>query len=67
MRKSKGSIIRVDGQTLSFAGKVFPLRNIAYFEKFEVMRKKGIGKVLFFTILVLVAAGLVSFATMKGF
>ena len=60
MRKSKDSIIRIDGQVLTFAGKVFPLRNIAYFEKFEVKRKTGIGKVFFLTVLVLVAIGVAS-------
>ena len=60
MRRSKDSTIRVDGQVLTFAGKVFPLRNIAYLEKSEVKRKKGFRIILLVTALVLISVGLAS-------
>ncbi len=54
MAKDKDTIIELDSQTLSYSGKVFPLRNIAYFEKHKVKRKSGVGWILTLTILVVV-------------
>ena len=55
-RKSKESTFRGDGQTLNYDEEVLPLRNIAYFKKWEAKGKSGVGKVLLTTVLVLAAS-----------
>jgi hypothetical protein len=42
-------LLLVDNQALSYAGKVIPIRNIAYFEKFEI--KKPYGTVSLYTLI----------------
>ena len=42
---------------------MFPLRNIAYFEKYEIKKKSGVGKVLLTTVLSLVAPVVVTVVT----
>lgn len=66
MRKKRYSELRVDRQILSYDGKVFPLRNIAYFEKSKLKRKTGIGKILLLTVLVLAAVVVASAANDYG-
>ena len=67
LSKKEDSMMRIDRQALRFAGKVFPLRNIAYLEKIEVKRKTGIGKVFFLTILVAIGVALAFYVEAETF
>jgi hypothetical protein len=58
MKKREDDEIVVDNHTLRYIGKVIPIRNIAYFEKFKVKKKKGITKILFITIIVGILAAI---------
>lgn len=62
MAQLNESVIRVDGQTLRYGGKVFPLRNIAYFEISKEKWNTGIRKSLLSTLIILVVTVLLASA-----
>ncbi|MFQ5566290.1 MAG: DUF6232 family protein [Paracoccaceae bacterium] len=52
MAKRDESLLIVDSNTLKYAGKVIPLRNIAYFEKYKIKKPSRFWSTLFVIIVI---------------
>lgn len=55
MAKKQDHILEIDNHALRFAGKVIPLRSIAYFEKVRTRRRGGVLRRLFISVLIVAA------------
>jgi len=59
-------VLSVESRTLRYAGKIIPLRNIAYLEKFEIKKDRAVGAVVFVTLAVIALVVLVGVTNRRG-